>query len=396
MSSSSKEIIFHKLSRYPCKPLAQILNINFDRPIHQSIYDKIVPRNEFVYHYDTFATGWGNIEIKDFIYIFDNMESDASILCLNAYSFILSILPGTFFDFPEYDIEPYRLFLTYIDMIKSMIPMTLSSLLDLSNLWKRKDRRDVKINWDEIFAKQQLILANLKYTVDYDSYQIWRFKIIELPIVDMEPISSETFCDITGYNNIDELHESLIKLAQFKNGKKSKKYMNLDTNLAAIQPTWSKMSHHDDTFTICSQNSKRFSLIKAILSNENMTKFFQTKLNIVLSSPPTAVKREKAIPKIKSSKSTIPPRLREQVWLRDMGNIINGGKCFCCGCIIGFNSFHGGHIISEYHGGLTILENLKAVCSSCNLSMRTQNMKEFCDKFFPSISRNWTGTIMQK
>lgn len=396
MTSSSKEIIFHKLSRYPCKSLSQILGVNFDRPIQQSVYHKIVPRNEYVYHYDTFTTVWGNIEMADFIYIFGDMEIDPSILCLNAYSFILGIIPGTFFDFPEYDMDPYKLFLTYIDMIKSMIPMTISSLRDLSNLWKRKDRRNVKINWDDIFTKKHLVLANSKYMVDYDSYEIWRFKISDLPIVDMEPISSETFCDITGYNNMEELYESLIKLAQFKNGKKSKKYMNLDTNLATIQPTWSKMLYHDDTFSICSQNDKRFSLIKAILSNDNMTNVFQTKLNIILKPQLTAVKREKATSKVKTTKSTIPPRLREQVWLRDMGNIINGGKCFCCGCMIGFNSFHGGHIISEHHGGLTILENLKAVCSSCNLSMRTQNMKEFCDKFFPSVTRTWIGTIMQK
>ena len=41
------------------------------------------------------------------------------------------------------------------------------------------------------------------------------------------------------------------------------------------------------------------------------------------------------------------------------------------------NSFHCGHVISEADGGPTTVDNLRPVCATCNLSMRTQNMEKF-------------------
>ena len=41
------------------------------------------------------------------------------------------------------------------------------------------------------------------------------------------------------------------------------------------------------------------------------------------------------------------------------------------------NSFHCGHVISEAMGGPTTVDNLRPVCATCNLSMRTQNMEKF-------------------
>ena len=41
------------------------------------------------------------------------------------------------------------------------------------------------------------------------------------------------------------------------------------------------------------------------------------------------------------------------------------------------NSFHCGHVVAEADGGPTTVENLRPVCATCNLSMRTQNMEKF-------------------
>ena len=44
---------------------------------------------------------------------------------------------------------------------------------------------------------------------------------------------------------------------------------------------------------------------------------------------------------------------------------------------IKMNSFHCGHVIAEALGGPTTVDNLRPVCATCNLSMRTQNMEKF-------------------
>ena len=41
------------------------------------------------------------------------------------------------------------------------------------------------------------------------------------------------------------------------------------------------------------------------------------------------------------------------------------------------NSFHCGHVVAEADGGPTTVDNLRPVCATCNLSMRTQNMNTF-------------------
>ena len=69
-------------------------------------------------------------------------------------------------------------------------------------------------------------------------------------------------------------------------------------------------------------------------------------------------------------KTTIPKKLREEVW-----NHYNKGtycaKChvpWCTRDIDVFN-FHVGHDIPECQGGSTDIINLKPICSNCNLSM---------------------------
>ena len=81
-------------------------------------------------------------------------------------------------------------------------------------------------------------------------------------------------------------------------------------------------------------------------------------------------------------KKTIPPILREKVWLNFFKTI--EGYCYCCNNPISIRSFHCGHIIAEHNGGLTCLENLVPICKSCNSSMGTTNLYAYKEKFYSS------------
>ena len=76
----------------------------------------------------------------------------------------------------------------------------------------------------------------------------------------------------------------------------------------------------------------------------------------------------------KSKKKKITPKLRILVWKKEFGDE-NMGKCPLCNVIINndINGFHCSHIISEFNGGETILENLRPLCSTCNIKMGKNN-----------------------
>jgi len=84
--------------------------------------------------------------------------------------------------------------------------------------------------------------------------------------------------------------------------------------------------------------------------------------------------------KFKNKKKAISPKLRIQVWKKQFGDE-NEGVCpfYKCDSLInnGLNGFHCGHIISEFNGGETNLENLKPICSKCNSKMGTEDWKTF-------------------
>ncbi len=77
-------------------------------------------------------------------------------------------------------------------------------------------------------------------------------------------------------------------------------------------------------------------------------------------------------------KKSVPKIIKDLTWQRWIGDDIAKAKCLCCGINeIKMNSFHCGHVISEADGGPTTVDNLRPVCATCNLSMRTQNMEKF-------------------
>lgn len=79
-------------------------------------------------------------------------------------------------------------------------------------------------------------------------------------------------------------------------------------------------------------------------------------------------------------RTAIPQPVREQVWRKYLGNVMDGG-CYCCDKGISFTGFHAGHVISDAQGGQATIENLRPVCSSCNLSMGTMLMSDYVQKY---------------
>lgn len=78
----------------------------------------------------------------------------------------------------------------------------------------------------------------------------------------------------------------------------------------------------------------------------------------------------------KGRKKSIPKKVRTEVWKKFNGNNLTG-TCYACRKNIEFDDFDAGHIISEAHGGLVHVDNLRPICRACNTSCGTRNLEEF-------------------
>lgn len=87
------------------------------------------------------------------------------------------------------------------------------------------------------------------------------------------------------------------------------------------------------------------------------------------------------------AKDKIPTAVRNQVWLKYMGNAAFG-ICPCCGVndisLVRSGGFECGHVQAEAKGGTTHLGNLIPVCKSCNLGMGTTNLFDYVRQFYPN------------
>jgi hypothetical protein len=72
----------------------------------------------------------------------------------------------------------------------------------------------------------------------------------------------------------------------------------------------------------------------------------------------------------------ITKKLKEMVWKSTNGNITDG-KCYCCEDELKYEHFECGHIIPVSLGGKTNLENLKAICRTCNTDMKLMNLEKY-------------------
>ena len=106
----------------------------------------------------------------------------------------------------------------------------------------------------------------------------------------------------------------------------------------------------------------------------------QRKINIKKSEKKED-KKEEVIdkPKVeKYKKKHIPKPLKKMCWDIHIGSAIGSTKCLCCKHQeIRQIDFHCGHVIAEKNGGTMTIDNLRPICSQCNLSMSIQNMDEF-------------------
>ena len=86
-------------------------------------------------------------------------------------------------------------------------------------------------------------------------------------------------------------------------------------------------------------------------------------------------------PKLKKTKTPIPKAVKVAIWNEYVGQTKGETKCFVgCGTIVTSLNFAAGHIESEACGGQVTVQNLRPICTSCNSSMGTNNMKEFATK----------------
>jgi hypothetical protein len=82
-------------------------------------------------------------------------------------------------------------------------------------------------------------------------------------------------------------------------------------------------------------------------------------------------------------KKAIPKYIKTLVWNQYVGEHRAEACCSCCRKTqINVRHFHCGHVIAEAKGGDSTLNNLRPICSNCNLAMGTMSMNEFADKFF--------------
>jgi len=126
--------------------------------------------------------------------------------------------------------------------------------------------------------------------------------------------------------------------------------------------------------------------------HENTNNFYKDELNCVQNGFVMSLKNNNFLKFIMNPQSVIPEhifknqkkpinsKLRLQVWFKEFGSNYEGVCPFyqCQNKInCGLYGYHSGHIISEFNGGLTTLENLRPICASCNCKMGAKNWIDY-------------------
>ena len=98
----------------------------------------------------------------------------------------------------------------------------------------------------------------------------------------------------------------------------------------------------------------------------------------------------------KNKKENIPKALREQVWIKYIGKKYEV-KCTINWCenTISVCNFHVCHNIPESKGGSMNIENLRRICSNCNLSMGSKYSIDEWNKIGVCKKVSWCRKFMK-
>ena len=78
----------------------------------------------------------------------------------------------------------------------------------------------------------------------------------------------------------------------------------------------------------------------------------------------------------------IDKNTRNAVWLKYLGNKVEG-KCYCCKIrTIHITDFQVGHNKAVAKGGKDNISNLRPICGSCNRGMKTMSIEQYKKKYF--------------
>ena len=85
-----------------------------------------------------------------------------------------------------------------------------------------------------------------------------------------------------------------------------------------------------------------------------------------------------------TKKKRIPKKVRVDVWNKYIGEEYGTSYCYCCRKEkITAHNFQAGHIVAESKGGSTTITNLRPICSGCNQSMSSENMRDYIQTYYP-------------
>ena len=176
---------------------------------------------------------------------------------------------------------------------------------------------------------------------------------------------------------IEEVREKLLNIDFFKNNDKSE--FDLFKMLKDKNDEFFEINRYAIEFinneTIFYEDEKKKIKDEIIISLKN-NNFFEWLKDPNNNTP---------IHKKKFIKKKISKKMRGQVWRKEYGANTNTGVCpipnchknLCCETIGGW---HVGHVVSEYSGGQTMLDNLRPICPGCNLDMGTENWNDYVSK----------------
>src|SRR5205085_9140199 len=73
---------------------------------------------------------------------------------------------------------------------------------------------------------------------------------------------------------------------------------------------------------------------------------------------------------------------RSTVWNTYNSITLGQAPCYCCAYeTCSQANFECGHVIAKSRGGDDTIQNLRPICSRCNKSMKTRNMREYAREY---------------